>query len=53
MENRIKPIKTTIFKRIMKFLFYRQLMILIIMQKYECTRKQAKNLYRIWNELKS
>lgn len=50
MQNRIKPIKTSLFKRVMKFLFYRQLMILIIMQKFDCTRKQAKTLYSTWSD---
>ena len=52
-QNRIKPIKPSYLKRFFKFLFYRQLTIIVLMQKFNCTRSQAKNMYTLWNKMKS
>jgi hypothetical protein len=52
MQNRIIYIKPSFFKRIMIFLFYKQFCYLLIMHKFNCSRKQAKALYEVWKEFK-
>lgn len=53
MENSIKPIKPSIFKRVMRFLFYKQFVLFVIMYEYKVNRSQAKKVYKLWSEVKN
>jgi hypothetical protein len=52
MENKITPIKPTLLKKVMQYLFLRQFMYIVIMRDLKCNRKEAKFIYKIWKEFK-
>ena len=53
MENSIKPIKPSIFKQVMRFLFYKQFVLIVLMYEYKMNRSQAKQLFKLWSEVKN
>jgi hypothetical protein len=45
--NKITTRKTSIFKKLFRFIFLKPFTVFYIMQNFNCTYKQAQSIYKI------